>query len=134
MMEQTNGVYIMRVASMLTGMHPQTLRKYERVGLLEPSRCKKLRMYSDEDISRLKIIKHLVDDLGLNIAGVRIALKVHETVLIIKDQLRSVDLSPSRRKQLLKSLDDSLSIFGTMLGQESQEFDLVSANMNKHKN
>jgi MerR family transcriptional regulator/heat shock protein HspR len=134
MMEQTDGVYIMRVASMLTGMHPQTLRKYERVGLLEPSRCKKLRMYSDEDISRLKIIKHLVDDLGLNIAGVRIALKVHETVLIIKDQLRSVDLSPSRRKQLLKSLDDSLSIFGTMLGQESQEFDLVSANMNKHKN
>lgn len=133
-MEQTDGVYIMRVASMLTGMHPQTLRKYERVGLLEPSRCKKLRMYSDEDISRLKIIKHLVDDLGLNIAGVRIALKVHETVLIIKDQLRSVDLSPSRRKQLLKSLDDSLSIFGTMLGQESQEFDLVSANMNKHKN
>src|ERR1035437_610867 len=134
MMEQTDGVYIMRVASMLTGMHPQTLRKYERVGLLEPSRCKKLRMYSDEDISRLKIIKHLVDDLGLNIAGVRIALKVHETVLIIKDQLRSVDLSPSRRKQLLKSLDDSLSIFGTMLGQESQEFDLVSANMDKHKN
>ena len=133
-MEQTDGVYIMRVASMLTGMHPQTLRKYERVGLLEPSRCKKLRMYSDKDISRLKIIKHLVDDLGLNIAGVRIALKVHETVLIIKDQLRSVDLSPSRRKQLLKSLDDSLSIFGTMLGQESQEFDLVSANMNKHKN
>jgi MerR family transcriptional regulator/heat shock protein HspR len=133
-MEQTNGVYIMRVASMLTGMHPQTLRKYERAGLLEPSRCKKLRMYSDKDISRLKIIKHLVDDLGLNIAGVRIALKVHETVLIIKDQLRSVDLSPSRRKQLLKSLDDSLSIFGTMLGQESQEFDLVSANMDKHKN
>lgn len=133
-MEQTNGVYIMRVASMLTGMHPQTLRKYERAGLLEPSRCKKLRMYSDEDISRLKIIKHLVDDLGLNIAGVRIALKVHETVLIIKDQLRSMDLSPSRRKQLLKSLDDSLSIFGTMLGQESQEFDLVSANMDKHKN
>jgi MerR family transcriptional regulator/heat shock protein HspR len=133
-MEQTNGVYIMRVASMLTGMHPQTLRKYERAGLLEPSRCKKLRMYSDKDISRLKIIKHLVDDLGLNIAGVRIALKVHETVLIIKDQLRSVDLTPSRRKQLLKSLDDSLSIFGTMLGQESQEFDLVSANMDKHKN
>jgi MerR family transcriptional regulator/heat shock protein HspR len=124
----------MRVASMLTGMHPQTLRKYERAGLLEPSRCKKLRMYSDEDISRLKIIKHLVDDLGLNIAGVRIALKVHETVLSIKDQLRSVDLSPGRRKQLLKSLDDSLSIFGTMLGQESQEFDLVSANTDKHKN
>ena len=134
MMEQTSGVYIMRVASMLTGMHPQTLRKYERAGLLEPSRCKKLRMYSDKDIARLKIIKHLVDDLGLNIAGVRIALRIHETVMNIKDQLHSVDLSPVRRKQLVKSLDDSLAVLGTMLGQESQEFDLVSANSDKHKN
>ena len=59
--EQNSGVYVMRVAAMLTGMHPQTLRKYERAGLLEPSRNKKLRMYSDNDIARLRMIKHLVD-------------------------------------------------------------------------
>jgi MerR family transcriptional regulator/heat shock protein HspR len=134
MMERTDGVYIMRVASMLTGMHPQTLRKYERAGLLEPSRCKKLRMYSDEDIARLKVIKHLVDDLGLNIAGVRIALRVHETVVNIKEQLHLVDLSPTRRKQLLKSLDESLSVFGTMLGKDSEELDLVTANFERSKN
>src|SRR5512136_1695347 len=109
-MEQTNGVYIMRVASMLTGMHPQTLRKYERAGLLEPSRCKKLRMYSDEDIARLRTIKHLVDDIGLNLAGVRVALKVQDTVLKIRQQLASSDLSANRRKQLLKSLDESLMV------------------------
>ena len=119
---------------MLTGMHPQTLRKYERAGLLEPSRCKKLRMYSDDDIARLKIIKHLVDDLGLNIAGVRIALRIHETVLNIKTQLHSVDLSPARRKQLVKSLDEGLAFLGTMLGQESDELDLVSASSIGHKN
>jgi MerR family transcriptional regulator, heat shock protein HspR len=116
-MEQTNGVYIMRVASMLTGMHPQTLRKYERAGLLEPSRCKKLRMYSDEDILRLRVIKHLVDDMGLNLAGVRIALKVHDTVLNIKAQLTSVDLNANRRKLLLNSLDESLAVLGTILGE-----------------
>jgi MerR family transcriptional regulator/heat shock protein HspR len=102
--EQTNGVYIMRVASMLTGMHPQTLRKYERAGLLEPSRCKKLRMYSDEDIARLRTIKHLVDDVGLNLAGVKIALKIQDTILKIRKQLASSDLSANRRKQLLKSV------------------------------
>ena len=133
-MEQTNGVYIMRVASMLTGMHPQTLRKYERAGLLEPSRCKKLRMYSDQDIARLKIIKHLVDDVGLNIAGVRIALRIYETVLNIKNQLRSVDLSPNRRKQLLKSLDESLAILGPMLGHKTQELTLVGTDSDIHNN
>jgi MerR family transcriptional regulator, heat shock protein HspR len=121
-MGQSNGVYIMRVASMLTGMHPQTLRKYERAGLLEPSRCKKLRMYSDEDISRLRTIKHLVDDVGLNLAGVRVALNIQDMVLKIRKQLASADLSANRRKQLLKSLDESLMVLGTVLGHNTGEY------------
>lgn len=120
-MEQSNGVYVMRVASMLTGMHPQTLRKYERAGLLEPSRCKKLRMYSDEDIARLRTIKHLVDNVGLNLAGVRVALKVQDTVLSIRKQLESSELSASRRKQLLKSLDESLVALGAVMGHNTKE-------------
>ena len=111
----------MRVASMLTGMHPQTLRKYERAGLLEPSRCKKLRMYSDEDIARLRTIKHLVDNVGLNLAGVRVALKVQDTVLSIRKQLESSELSASRRKQLLKSLDESLVALGAVMGHNTKE-------------
>jgi MerR family transcriptional regulator, heat shock protein HspR len=109
-MDQTNGVYVMRVASMLTGMHPQTLRKYERAGLLEPSRCRRLRMYSDVDIARLRTIKHLVEEIGLNLAGVKVALKVQDTVSKIRQQLASSDLSANRRKQLLKSLDESLMV------------------------
>jgi MerR family transcriptional regulator, heat shock protein HspR len=121
-MDQTNGVYIMRVAAMLTGMHPQTLRKYERAGLLEPSRCKKLRMYSDEDIARLRTIKHLVDDIGLNLAGVEIALKVQDTVLKIRKQLTSTDLTANRRKQLVKALDESLTVLGASFGNVSQDY------------
>jgi MerR family transcriptional regulator, heat shock protein HspR len=128
-MATNSGVYIMRVASMLSGMHPQTLRKYERAGLLAPIRCKQLRMYSDEDIARLKIIKHLVDDLGLNLAGVRIALQIHDTVLNMKKQLSSSDLSQNLRKQLLKSLDDGLAESGISISQPVD--DLVYAGGNE---
>ena len=121
-MEQSNGVYIMRVASMLTGMHPQTLRKYERAGLLEPSRCKKLRMYSDEDIARLRMIKHLVEDVGLNLAGVKVALQIQDNILKIRKQLASAELGSNRRKQLLKSLDESLMVLGTVIGHNTDEY------------
>ena len=83
-MENINGIYVMQVASMLTGMHPQTLRKYERAGFLAPSRSKTLRMYSDEDIARLKTIKYLVDEVGLNLAGVGLALQLQDTLLDVK--------------------------------------------------
>jgi MerR family transcriptional regulator, heat shock protein HspR len=112
-MEQSNGVYIMRVASKLTEMHPQTLRKYERAGLLEPSRSKKLRMYSDEDIARLKIIKHLVDDVGLNIAGVKVVLGIQDTLKDIKAHLVSETSNRKYRDRLLKRLDESLSFVNT---------------------
>ncbi len=116
-MEQSSGVYIMRVASMLTGMHPQTLRKYERAGLLEPSRSKRLRMYSEEDIIRLKAIKHLVDELGLNLAGVRLALDIKDRIFKVKGQLALSDMNENKKKKLMKALDESL----IALGEEIEE-------------
>jgi MerR family transcriptional regulator/heat shock protein HspR len=117
--EPTTGVYVMRVAAMLTGMHPQTLRKYERAGLLEPSRNKKLRMYSDKDIARLKLIKHLVDDKGLNIAGVKIVLGVQDTVEHMRKQLATCELTSEKRHQLLQSLDEGIASLGMILGNKS---------------
>lgn len=107
-MKQTEGVYVMRVASMLTGMHPQTLRKYERAGLLSPSRSKTLRMYSDEDITRLGVIKRLVDEVGLNLAGVELALKLQTTLLNIKKELAPADIGSRLRERLVKLLDEML--------------------------
>jgi len=112
--DQANGVYIMRVASMLTDMHPQTLRKYEREGLLEPSRNKKHRMYSDEDIIRLKTIKHLVDNVGLNIAGVKIVLKIQDALKEVKEHLISEDPNEQSKEKLLKRLDESLNFVKRM--------------------
>jgi MerR family transcriptional regulator, heat shock protein HspR len=111
--EEYKGVYIMRVASMLTGMHPQTLRKYERAGLLEPSRSKKLRMYSEADIARLKMIKNLVDEVGLNIAGVKIILHIKDAIRDLKEQMVSGTSNSTKIEGFLNGLD-SLLIFNAM--------------------
>ncbi len=72
---ESGGLYSIAVASRLTGMHPQTLRKYERAGLLTPARQDgNQRLYSDEDIQRLRRIRHLVEVRGINIAGLELAL------------------------------------------------------------
>ena len=77
--EERDGVYTMAVASRLTGMHPQTLRKYERAGLLTPSRqAGNQRLYSAADIERLRRIRYLVEVRGLNVAGVAVTLAVSD--------------------------------------------------------
>ncbi len=68
-------VYTIAVAARLTRMHPQTLRKYERAGLLSPARSAgSQRFYSDADVSRLRRIQYLVEVRGLNVAGLEMAL------------------------------------------------------------
>jgi DNA-binding transcriptional MerR regulator len=74
-------LYIISVVSRVLQMHPQTLRKYERAGLIRPSRTDgMLRLYSDEDVARLRLIKRLVDDVGLNVAGVGLVLQLVDTL------------------------------------------------------
>jgi MerR family transcriptional regulator, heat shock protein HspR len=70
-------VFVISVAARLLEMHPQTLRKYEREGLIAPSRTSgNLRLYSDEDLERLRQVKYLVGERGLNLAGVQLALEL----------------------------------------------------------
>jgi MerR family transcriptional regulator/heat shock protein HspR len=111
-MNEISGVYVMRVASMLTGMHPQTLRKYERVGLLRPSRSNMLRLYSDEDIARLKMIKHLVEEVGLNLAGVELALTMYDSILSVKRELAAADMGGELGQRLTELLDEMLETLG----------------------
>jgi len=84
-------VFVISVAARLVEMHPQTLRKYEREGLVEPSRTEgNLRMYSDRDIERLRQVKYLVEELGLNLAGVQLALQMTNTLLDMKERMQSM--------------------------------------------
>ncbi len=78
---ELSGVYIISVAARLLEMHPQTLRKYEREGLITPSRTVgMLRLYSDDDLRRLRVIRRLVDELGLNLAGASLVLGLAESI------------------------------------------------------
>lgn len=72
-------VFLISVVSKILSIHPQTLRQYEKEGLIEPGRTDgKMRLYSQKDIDRIKIILRLTRDLGVNLAGVDIILKLKE--------------------------------------------------------
>lgn len=89
MADNDDPVYTMAVAARLTGMHPQTLRKYERAGLIEPHRqAGNQRLYSAADIERLRRIQYLVEERGLNIAGL-------DMTLTLVDLLDAIDPSAS---------------------------------------
>ena len=103
--DRTDLIFISMAADML-GMHPQTLRKYERLGLVRPSRTiGSIRLYSREDFERLRLIKHLVDELGVNLAGVQRLLIVAETMQRIRPLMEDNALSSGAgRRQLLTEI------------------------------
>ena len=90
----SDALYVISVAARLVELHPTTLRKYERVGFLEPSRTPgRTRHYSREDIRRLRQIKRLVDEREMNLAGVQMALDLTELLTEISnavDQARDM--------------------------------------------
>ncbi len=71
-------VYVISVAADLTGLHPRTLRIYEEKGLVQPARRKHGRLYSERDLERVRLIRQLTQERGLNLAGVRVLLEVYE--------------------------------------------------------
>jgi MerR family transcriptional regulator/heat shock protein HspR len=74
-------LYFISTAARLLHMHPQTLRKYERLGLITPSRTiGSMRVYSRDELDRLRLIKHLVDEAGINLAGVQRLLSIAESL------------------------------------------------------
>lgn len=103
-------LFVISVAARLVEMHPQTLRKYEREGLVAPSRTSgNLRLYSDSDIEQLRQVKYLVEQRGLNLAGVQLALELTRQLQRIRARQVDTDLTPAER---LSDLDDILRRLG----------------------
>jgi MerR family transcriptional regulator/heat shock protein HspR len=74
-------VFVISVAARVLGVHPQTLRYYERAGLINPSRSKgNIRLYSARDLEQAQQIKRLIGDLGVNLAGVEVILRLTERI------------------------------------------------------
>ncbi|MFC1926725.1 heat shock protein transcriptional repressor HspR, partial [Chloroflexota bacterium] len=92
--------YVISIAAKIVGVHAQTLRYYERVGLVEPSRSEgNRRLYSTEDIELLRRIKNLIDDLGVNLAGVDVILRMSKRMIEMEQQIDELE---QRIKQLTK--------------------------------
>ncbi|TET74347.1 MAG: MerR family transcriptional regulator [Dehalococcoidia bacterium] len=90
--EDSEPCYVISVAARMLGLHAQTLRYYERAGMIEPSRSAgNRRLYSTEDIDRLRRIKTLIDDLGVNLAGVEVILRMGERMADMERQMRRLE-------------------------------------------
>lgn len=98
---EIQGIYVISVAARILEMHPQTLRKYERLGLVNPERTGgMLRLYSREDIRKILLIRHLMDNLGLNLAGVEFALNLVENLVELERRLASAVVDASLRETI----------------------------------
>ena len=85
--------YVISIAARMLGVHAQTLRYYERAGMIEPSRSRgNRRLYSLEDIERLRRIKTLIDDLGVNLAGVEVIIRMGERMAEMERRMRIMEL------------------------------------------
>src|SRR5260370_27631020 len=111
----SDALYVISVAARLVELHPTTLRKYERVGFLEPSRTPgRTRLYSREDIRRLRQIKHLVDEREMNLAGVQMALDLTEVLSELSNALEQAHDVVSLRRHAQASLRAAFATLGAL--------------------
>jgi MerR family transcriptional regulator/heat shock protein HspR len=93
----SRGVYMISVAAELAGMHPQTLRIYETRGLITPKRSpKNTRLYSQEDVERLRRIQELTGELGMNLAGVERVFALEEEIERLRRRMRNLERHAQR--------------------------------------
>jgi MerR family transcriptional regulator/heat shock protein HspR len=106
-------LYLISVAARLLGMHPQTLRKYERLGLVQPHRrMGSMRVYTRDELDRLRLIKHLVEELGINLAGVQRLLSIAEVVERMRPLTREALERDESRRQLEREIERLCGMLG----------------------
>jgi MerR family transcriptional regulator/heat shock protein HspR len=106
-------LYFISMAARLLDMHPQTLRKYERLGLVRPTRTVgSMRVYSEEELGRLRLIKYLVDEAGVNLAGVHRLLAIAESVERLRPLLQDESGRAETRRRLAREIERIGEIVG----------------------
>ncbi len=95
-------LFVISVAARMVGMHAQSLRHYERIGLIRPGRSRgHVRLYSQSDIERLRYIQRLIQDLGVNLAGAEVVIRLNERV-------RQMEAEMSRLRAELQAYRDRM--------------------------
>jgi MerR family transcriptional regulator/heat shock protein HspR len=110
----TSELIFISVAARMLSMHPQTLRKYERLGLVQPARTiGSMRLYSTQEIARLRLIKELVEDAGVNLAGVQRLLAVAEGLQRLEPLLEDPALGRGEaRRRLAREVQRLKTVVG----------------------
>jgi MerR family transcriptional regulator/heat shock protein HspR len=108
--DKTRPVYMISVVSRMLRVHPQTLRLYEREGLVQPQRTKRQRLYSESDVERLNLILQLTRELGVNKAGVDIILRMRHRMEILQQEIEEMMdyLEDEVRKDIRERLREAL--------------------------
>jgi MerR family transcriptional regulator/heat shock protein HspR len=84
--------YVISIAARMVGVQTHTLRYYERVGIIEPSRSRgNIRLYSERDIAHLKRVKTLMEDMGVNLAGVEVIMRMMQQMLELQSQVQELE-------------------------------------------
>jgi len=94
--------YVISIAARMVGVRTHTLRYYEKIGIVEPCRSRgNIRLYSERDIAQLKRVKTLMDDLGVNLAGVEVIMRMVQRMLELQGQVQELEeeLEQTREKE-----------------------------------
>jgi MerR family transcriptional regulator/heat shock protein HspR len=84
--------YVISVAAKILGIQTHTLRYYERVGIVEPSRSRgNIRLYSEEDLEQLRHVKSLIEELGVNLAGAEVILRMAQQISILQARVQELE-------------------------------------------
>ncbi len=103
------------MAARILNMHPQTLRKYERLGLATPTRSVGLlRLYSTEDVVRVQLIKYMVDNLGMNLAGVEFALALVNRIIDLRERIQAMSTAEALNQFIVHELEQVLMESGAI--------------------
>jgi MerR family transcriptional regulator/heat shock protein HspR len=102
-LDPTRGVYMISVAAELAGMHPQTLRIYETRGLITPKRSSgNTRLYSQEDVERLRRIQELTSEMGMNLAGVERVFALEQEMERMRERMRRLQREADRMEREMR--------------------------------
>ena len=92
--------YVISIAARMLGVQTHTLRYYEKIGIMEPSRSRgNIRLYSDSDIAHLRRVKALMEDLGVNLAGVEVILRMAERMTELQHQINGLESELKKFRQ-----------------------------------
>jgi MerR family transcriptional regulator/heat shock protein HspR len=92
--------YVISIAARMVGVRTHTLRYYEKIGIVEPSRSRgNIRLYSESDIAQLRRVKTLMEDLGVNLAGVEVIMRIMQRMLELQGQVQELEDELERAKE-----------------------------------